>query len=146
MDYNSTSAFYAARSKLAKEKETSKAKSTSTESIPGTPTSASLYTPLMTLVLPDTTVTSALTPTTPKNVPSSGAGNGGMAQAAAAAEPTPTVSLPAVVAEPAEHGGTISAPGRKSVSSSSRRVDMEKVKFRIVFILWPVLIGVSMAL
>ena len=31
-------------------------------------------------------------------------------------------------------------------ASASKRVDLEKIKFRLVFILWPALIGISMAL
>jgi len=146
MEYNSTATFSTAEKD--KEKEQVKAKATSTEHIPSTTSSASLYTPVMTLVLPDTTITSTLAPTTPKPTPSQGA----PLAAAAITTPPPSSPTPAVVIQPdqdvePEHAGTISGSRKsKSSATSTRRVDMEKLKFRVVFILWPVLIGLSMAL
>jgi hypothetical protein len=38
------------------------------------------------------------------------------------------------------------AAGFTCRENASKRVDLEKVKFRLVFILWPALIGITMAL
>ncbi|THH31661.1 hypothetical protein EUX98_g2547 [Antrodiella citrinella] len=157
MDYNSTTAFFSAAA-VSKDKEKQKAQENAqgkakSEHIPSgtttTTTSVSLYTPVMTLVLPDTTILSTLAPTTPRPTPTTPASP---LAAAAVTTATATTATPAVVIQdqpegPPERGGPGIGGRRKSSSATStRRVDMEKVKFRVVFILWPVLIGLSMAL
>ncbi|KAG1732847.1 uncharacterized protein EDB91DRAFT_1348938 [Suillus paluster] len=42
--------------------------------------------------------------------------------------------------------GNIDQPSGNSKSSAAGRIDIEKLKFRVVFILWPALLGVTMAL
>ncbi|KAH8103357.1 hypothetical protein BXZ70DRAFT_925208 [Cristinia sonorae] len=152
MDYDSLAEFSAAEKKH-------KQKAVSTDATTATPTTKasvmSLYTPVITLVLPDTTIISTLAPTTPKPTASSHTESLSQLAAAAAVTSAPPSSTPAVVIQSdsdvqdeKEHGGTINSSGLRKTSnaSSNRRVDVEKLKFRIVFVLWPVLIGVSMAL
>ncbi|TCD68133.1 hypothetical protein EIP91_011498 [Steccherinum ochraceum] len=151
MHYNSTAAYSHAIAEEGKHAATATAAATNgnTEQKLTSTTSVSLYTPVMTLVLPDTTIVSTLAPTTPKPTLSKGPSQG---IAAAAATPMPTT--PSIVIQPDPnadgekvHGGTISSSKKTSnASATTRRVDMEKLKFRVVFILWPVLIGLSMAL
>jgi hypothetical protein len=43
-------------------------------------------------------------------------------------------------------GSGLSKITNSAGDSSSKRVNLEKIKFRLVFILWPALIGISMAL
>ncbi|KAE9405276.1 hypothetical protein BT96DRAFT_1015708 [Gymnopus androsaceus JB14] len=53
-----------------------------------------------------------------------------------------------VYADPLPYGssGKKGSDAHRNSASSSRGVDMEKMKFRFVFIVWPALIGISMAL
>ncbi|EKM48461.1 uncharacterized protein PHACADRAFT_266345 [Phanerochaete carnosa HHB-10118-sp] len=96
-----------------------------------TTTARALYTPYLTLVLPNTTLVSALAPQ-PRT---------------SALSPTATpVSADDESAyrrahEP--HGASSSsgaAGGRHAV------VDFERLKFRLVFILWPAVVGLTMAM
>ncbi|KAI0795003.1 hypothetical protein C8Q75DRAFT_748511 [Abortiporus biennis] len=61
------------------------------------------------------------------------------------AQPSNTVSP---IADQQQDSGDSSdgIPNQSGSSIAGRRVDMEKIKFRLVFILWPALIGISMAL
>lgn len=56
-----------------------------------------------------------------------------------------STSTPGSVIPPLRPGdvGTIDQPSRNSAAG---RIDIEKLKFRVVFILWPALLGVTMAL
>jgi hypothetical protein len=42
--------------------------------------------------------------------------------------------------------GNINQPSGNSRNGAAGRIDIEKLKFRVVFILWPALLGVTMAL
>ena len=94
-----------------------------------TTTGDALYTPYLTLVLPDTTVVSALSPRpTPPRPPSNG----------------PPVS----VEEENEFRKHDSAAAQINDAGgmAGQRIDLERLKFRLVFILWPALVGITMAL
>ena len=93
-------------------------------------TSHALSTPYLTLVLPNSTVVSAL-PARPTS-----------------AKATPTASRSAVSAEDEQSYLDSHTPkSAKSVSNSiTHRIDFERLKFRIVFIFWPALVGITMAL
>ncbi|CDO77548.1 hypothetical protein BN946_scf184912.g47 [Trametes cinnabarina] len=85
-------------------------------------------TPMLTLVLPDATVVSTLKPT-PVTM-----------------RPTPTAP-PYTVEEddephalPAQTGAAVATLGKRPT------LDMERIKFRLVFIFWPALVGISLAL
>ncbi|KAG2151568.1 uncharacterized protein EDB93DRAFT_262620 [Suillus bovinus] len=56
-----------------------------------------------------------------------------------------STSTPSTVMPPLRPGdvGSIDQPSRNSAAG---RIDIEKLKFRVVFILWPALLGVTMAL
>ncbi|KAG1833634.1 hypothetical protein DFJ58DRAFT_918068 [Suillus subalutaceus] len=60
----------------------------------------------------------------------------------------PTPSPTNIAIPPLRPGdvGNIDQPSRSSSSSAAGRIDIEKLKFRVVFILWPALLGVTMAL
>ncbi|KAG2125691.1 hypothetical protein DEU56DRAFT_961501 [Suillus clintonianus] len=60
---------------------------------------------------------------------------------------TPTPSATNIVMPPLRPGdvGNINQPAGNSRNSGGR-IDIEKLKFRVVFILWPALLGVTMAL
>ncbi|KII85492.1 hypothetical protein PLICRDRAFT_178557 [Plicaturopsis crispa FD-325 SS-3] len=82
--------------------------------------------PLLTLVLPSTTYVSQLSPTT-----------GPAAQQTVYASPIAG----------SDSGKPLSRQSSAaSGKSASQRIDMEKIKFRLVFILWPALIGITMAM
>lgn len=84
-----------------------------------------LYTPYLTLILPNATSVSALQPvsTSIKLAP----------------------TAPAVSSE--EEDAYLHAhDGLPVTSSAERTVDFERLKFRLVFILWPALVGITMAL
>ncbi|PSR71474.1 hypothetical protein PHLCEN_2v12639 [Hermanssonia centrifuga] len=87
----------------------------------------SLYTPYLTLVLPDTTYISPLAPRPTSATPS---------------------NTPVTVEEENEHLRDES--GQKMTSNAIRdyglRMNLERLKFRLVFILWPALVGMTMAL
>ena len=95
---------------------------------------ASLYTPHLTLVLPGTTITSALAPRPPT------------------ASPTPTASAVSVEDESEfeKHDSPqeVRQVAQKTSSGAGRLggIDLERLKFRLVFIFWPTLVGISMAL
>lgn len=88
-----------------------------------------LYTPYLTLVLPDTTVVSALSPRP------------------ASATPRPAAS-PVSSADEEEYLKHDFAHGQASDAGAgaAQRIDLERLKFRLVFILWPALVGITMAL
>lgn len=105
-------------------------------SILSIPSGAVPYTPAVTFVLPDTTMTSHLAPTymTP--------------------QPTAT-NKPSTSFSPYAGGSQTTVieveakPTRLANSATSwtgTRLDWEKMKFRVVFILWPAMIGLTMAL
>ncbi|KAI8986855.1 hypothetical protein BD414DRAFT_461297 [Trametes punicea] len=83
-------------------------------------------TPELTLVLPDATVVSTLKPT-PVTM-------------------RPTATAPPLTIEedepyaPAQTGAAVATAGKRPT------IDMERLKFRLVFIFWPALVGISMAL
>lgn len=86
-----------------------------------------LFTPYLTLVLPNATVTSALQPVR------------------TSARPTPT--RPPISSD--EEDAYLHAQSPQYIAGASpvgHRIDFEKLKFRLVFILWPALIGITMAL
>ncbi|KAG2131521.1 hypothetical protein BD769DRAFT_1775071 [Suillus cothurnatus] len=58
--------------------------------------------------------------------------------------PTPTN----IVIPPLRPGdvGNIDQPSKSRLGNAAGRIDIEKLKFRVVFILWPALLGVTMAL
>ncbi|KAG1745631.1 hypothetical protein EDB19DRAFT_1632197 [Suillus lakei] len=60
----------------------------------------------------------------------------------------PSSSSSGIVMPPLRPGdvGNINQPSGNSRSSAAGRIDIEKLKFRVVFILWPALLGVTMAL
>ncbi|KAG2346463.1 hypothetical protein BDR05DRAFT_855055, partial [Suillus weaverae] len=60
---------------------------------------------------------------------------------------TSTPSPTSVVIPPLRPGdvGNIDQPSGNSRSGAAGRIDIEKLKFRVVFILWPALLGVTMA-
>lgn len=83
--------------------------------------------PAATFVLPNTTIISQLAPTKTMDTPQT------------------------VYPNPLKPGQDVASGGKghyhNSASSlGSTRVDLEKLKFRLVFIVWPALIGISMAL
>ena len=89
----------------------------------------SLYTPYLTLVLPNTTIVSALAPR-----PTVAPANAGIP--------------PVTEEEAAEHS---KHDGQRPQTSDAggnagQRIDLERLKFRLVFILWPALVGITMAL
>ncbi|KAH7925236.1 hypothetical protein BV22DRAFT_1195311 [Leucogyrophana mollusca] len=55
-------------------------------------------------------------------------------------------SPPAYTAPPLRPGDVGFQPGSQQSKNAGRHIDIEKVKFRLVFILWPALIGITMAL
>lgn len=59
----------------------------------------------------------------------------------------PTDSINTIRAKPL-HGGHDHSKQTNAGDSATRskRIDIEKIKFRVVFILWPAIIGISMAL
>ncbi|KAG1780014.1 hypothetical protein EV702DRAFT_1024308 [Suillus placidus] len=61
---------------------------------------------------------------------------------------TSSSSPTSVVIPPLRPGdvGNIDQPSGNSRSGAAGRIDIEKLKFRVVFILWPALLGVTMAL
>ncbi len=85
-------------------------------------------TPQLTLVLPDTTTVSNLKP-----VPST-----------IRASPTPSSSTTLQ-----DEGSGSSGPRNGALTAGVRKrptVDLERLKFRFVFVFWPTLIGITMAL
>ena len=94
-----------------------------------TPAPDAFYTPYLTLVLPNTTVTSALAPR-----PTS-------SRAYAVATPV-TPLAQGQVGDAQTHAGD----AMQKSDAGSGRVDLERLKFRMVFILWPTLVGITMAL
>lgn len=91
--------------------------------------SSGLYTPYLTFVLPNTTVVSALLPR-----PSS---------TRVSPMATPVVPLPQTT-QAGDSTGMRSETQKSDANSG--RVDFERLKFRLVFILWPALVGITMAL
>ncbi|KAI0765010.1 hypothetical protein C8Q74DRAFT_1370886 [Fomes fomentarius] len=86
------------------------------------------FTPQLTLVLPDTTTVSNLKP-----VPST-----------TRASPTPSSSTTLQ-----DEGSGLSGPRNGALTAGVRKrptVDLERLKFRFVFVFWPTLIGITMAL
>lgn len=90
--------------------------------------SISMYTPYLTLVLPNATITSALAP-------------------------RPTVAKPPMGAPPVSNDEEAEylkhdhqQIQQTSDAGGGHRVDLERLKFRLVFILWPALVGITMAL
>ncbi|KAG1730719.1 hypothetical protein EDD22DRAFT_973951 [Suillus occidentalis] len=61
---------------------------------------------------------------------------------------TPTPSPTNNAVPPLRPGdvGNINQPSSNSRNAAAGRIDIEKLKFRVVFILWPALLGVTMAL
>ncbi|KAG0702625.1 hypothetical protein DFH29DRAFT_490849 [Suillus ampliporus] len=61
---------------------------------------------------------------------------------------SPSPSPTSIVIPPLRPGdvGNINQPSGNSRNSAGGRIDIEKLKFRLVFILWPALLGVTMAL
>ncbi|KAG1813667.1 uncharacterized protein BJ212DRAFT_1588642 [Suillus subaureus] len=61
---------------------------------------------------------------------------------------TPSPSLTNLAIPPLRPGdvGNIDQPSRSRLGNAAGRIDIEKLKFRVVFILWPALLGVTMAL
>ncbi|CAL1710977.1 unnamed protein product [Somion occarium] len=102
------------------------------------PAGASLFTPIVTFVLPDTTVVSQLSPTymTPRptnTIPSS-----------MYSSYSPVgVEGNTIIQVEAEPTGIVRS---NDAAAAAGRMDIEKLKFRVVFILWPALIGLTMAL
>ncbi|KAF7792656.1 hypothetical protein EIP86_003753 [Pleurotus ostreatoroseus] len=96
-----------------------------------TPAPDAFYTPYLTLVLPNTTITSALAPR-----PTS-------SRAYAVATPVTPLDQ-SQVGDARTH--TDGAMQRQRSDAGSGRVDLERLKFRMVFILWPALVGITMAL
>ncbi|KAI9573043.1 hypothetical protein HD554DRAFT_1134234 [Boletus coccyginus] len=43
-------------------------------------------------------------------------------------------------------GGGVPSQGQRAASAGRKSVDVEKLKFRFVFVIWPVLMGITMAL
>ncbi|KAF8836794.1 hypothetical protein BDN67DRAFT_936311 [Paxillus ammoniavirescens] len=60
-------------------------------------------------------------------------------------EPSTVVVPPS---RPGDVGGQQQSQGSRQPKSNSagRRIDIEKIKFRLVFVIWPVLMGITMAL
>ncbi|KIJ16165.1 hypothetical protein PAXINDRAFT_113943 [Paxillus involutus ATCC 200175] len=60
-------------------------------------------------------------------------------------EPSTVVVPPS---RPGDVGGQQQSQGSRQAKSNSagRRIDIEKIKFRLVFVIWPVLMGITMAL
>lgn len=93
--------------------------------------SISMYTPYLTLVLPNATITSALAP-------------------------RPTVVKPPMAGAPVSNDeeaeylkhdhAQIQQTSDAGGGTAAHRVDLERLKFRLVFILWPALVGITMAL
>ncbi|OBZ78369.1 hypothetical protein A0H81_02242 [Grifola frondosa] len=87
----------------------------------------SIFTPVLTLVLPNSTVVSTLAPTTVPLRPSA----------------VPSVisnEEDSYMAHDKNPGAVIGGTGRRTT------VDLERFKFRLVFIFWPALIGITLAL
>lgn len=55
--------------------------------------------------------------------------------------PTPAPSSASSLTVPTQSGRTVA-----QTNSAAGRMDMEKIKFRLVFILWPALMGITMAM
>lgn len=90
-----------------------------------TPSADGLYTPYLTLILPNATSVSALLPVS------------------TSIKLSPTA--PAVSSE--EEDAYLHAhDGQPVTSGAERTIDFERLKFRLVFILWPALVGITMAL
>ena len=107
------------------------------------PPGAVPYPPAVTFVLPDTTITSHLSPTYVTPLPTS------------STKPTSTFSPSAdqssstfieVEARPTSYAITNNAASTTSAQGTGSKLDWERLKFRIVFILWPAMIGLTMAL
>ncbi|KAH7907446.1 hypothetical protein BJ138DRAFT_1129162 [Hygrophoropsis aurantiaca] len=64
-----------------------------------------------------------------------------LASSSSTAIPPTTYTAP-----PLRPGDIGYVPKSQQQKSAGRRIDIEKVKFRLVFILWPALIGITMAL
>jgi hypothetical protein len=77
---------------------------------------------LLTLVLPNTTIISSLAPTPSRQLTASAT----------------------VYADSPRNGRFHNGAGKRATRNP--RIDLEKVKFRIVFILWPAMVGTLMAL
>ena len=90
-----------------------------------------LYTPYLTLVLPNTTIVSALP-----------------AHSVTSKVSTPTVAPITPEDEQAYlHSHTPNSDANVSPANSiNHRIDFERLKFRIVFILWPAIVGITMAI
>lgn len=59
---------------------------------------------------------------------------------------SPTMISPSITATTHQNPlPTLEGPGAHAYNAN-KRVDLEKAKFRLVFILWPTLIGITMAL
>lgn len=86
------------------------------------------YTPYLTLVLPNATTVSALPPQ-----PTS-------------AKHTPALAPITEEQEEAYLHSHDSLPSTGGGTSVAHRIDFERLKFRVVFIFWPALIGITMAL
>lgn len=87
-----------------------------------------LYTPYLTVVLPNATSVSALAPLR------------------TTARPSPSVAPVSPDEEDAylhSHGQSTNNAAGFSLGGS---IDLERLKFRIVFVLWPALVGITMAL
>lgn len=99
---------------------------TTPPSLPTVTQNPGVMQPFLTLVLPNVTITSRLLPTS----------------TIAAATTIYASSLN-------DHGDGLNQIHYNGVGESatrSKRIDLEKLKFRLVFILWPALIGITMAL
>lgn len=87
-----------------------------------------LYTPYLTVVLPNATSVSALTPQR------------------TTARPSPSIAP----VTPDEEDAYLHPHGPSSNSAAGfslgGRIDLERLKFRIVFVLWPAIVGITMAL
>lgn len=88
-----------------------------------------LYTPYLTLVLPNTTTVSALAP---------------QRTSARPAPTAPPVSADDESAYLHAHGETQSSGA--AGTALGRRIDFERLKFRLVFIIWPAVVGITMAM
>ncbi|GJE92426.1 hypothetical protein PsYK624_085800 [Phanerochaete sordida] len=96
----------------------------------GTDAADALFTPYLTLVLPNTTTVSALAPQRTSARPAASA---------------PPVSASDEDAYLHAHGGGATS-GAGGAGALGRHIDFERLKFRLVFIIWPALVGITMAM
>lgn len=108
---------------------------TSTSSL-SLPPGAVPYTPAITFVLPDTTVTSHLAPT--YMTPQPTVGNRPVSSYSPSAGGSETTFIEVEARPTGYMNSNNAAPGS--------RFDWERIKFRVVFIIWPAMIGLTMAL